>query len=712
MVYGTVSSSQGGPIAGAGVAFSIVGVSWESGTTTRADGSYRFENFLVGSGHGTLTVGVLPALCSDTSVAVTGFLYDGTQIVDIAARCRPATGSVVGTVSNSLTGKPLGGLTVTVAPDSGPAYNPVATTDSGTFAVAGVSGVAARGVVEIRGAPFNCSEMNAGYAWPDSGAVAKVAVVLPCRAEGAISGTVTNSSGQGMVGVTVSVTPTGAGALSPVVTDSVGRYAFTGVPAGPGSGTLSVTGLPADCTKPVVPYAGLGVGEQRTVDIAVDCQPPQFTLNACTTITARGNYTLASDLQTAVFNTPCIHISTTGVGLNCQGHSIIASAAAVWVDGSDSVSVSNCRLVNQDSDWTAVYLLRANHVRVENSTVMARRIDFLAVYGDDIAVTNCNFVTGPSKYDGGVYFESLTNARFTGNHLIGGGRGVSVSQSSHVTVGDNVMTFDPAAGLGAAGIWLEFGHDNVVERNQINGAWDGEIANYGRKGTDDGILLYGESADSVRDNSMQNVFDAGIETVGPVADLVISGNTISNALYGGITSYWGTSWRNVKVTGNLVIASRSMVSLSYAGAVNGQSLPKSIDFSGNSIVGNEFRFPTSPAIAFASPPVSIVADFGGLDTRFATPVAVNAAHDTIANNILPTTRTAFELYPDSAFVDASGAPVRSRAAGDRATVPLTPNLAPANGLAPPRPPEPRLPRLPKLLRDHRPPPTPRRPAPP
>jgi hypothetical protein len=91
-------------------------------------------------------------------------------------------------------------------------------------------------------------------------------------AVGTIVGTVTNSTGGGISGATVVVTPSAGTARPGVTTGASGTYTVTSVPGG--SGSITISNLPANCAAPGADgYTGLTRGDTVTVNIGVPCTP-------------------------------------------------------------------------------------------------------------------------------------------------------------------------------------------------------------------------------------------------------------------------------------------------------------------------------------------------------------------------------------------------------------------------------------------------------
>ena len=86
---------------------------------------------------------------------------------------------------------------------------------------------------------------------------------------GTVSGTLTSSLGTAVANATVTITPTGKGALPSVQTATNGSYSVSSVPGGGGS--IAVTNVPSNCTAPgATSYSGVN-GNTVTIDIPVTC---------------------------------------------------------------------------------------------------------------------------------------------------------------------------------------------------------------------------------------------------------------------------------------------------------------------------------------------------------------------------------------------------------------------------------------------------------
>ena len=135
---------------------------------------------------------------------------------------------------------------------------------------------------------------------------------------------------------------------------------------------------------------------------------------------------------------------------------------------------------------------------------------------------------------------------------------------------------------------IEFlrGHDNAVLESTIDGGYNGSGRN---NGDDDGIVLADQTNDRIDGNTIQNVFDAGIEGIDVVANTVITNNTILNAGSAGILSAWCTSWTGNSLAGNGVSRSANLMYFFYevGNPCFATSTPGA--FANNRMTGNTFR---------------------------------------------------------------------------------------------------------------------------
>ena len=187
---------------------------------------------------------------------------------DVTDLAPPATGGIQGSVTSPALG-PLAGVTVTL-PTTGAS---TVTDPFGGFTFAGVP-VGTVSVV-LGGLPALCTAQASYSVLIQAGGVTSLPLSLTCGSLplfGNVAGLVTDGSGTPLPGVTVTFTPTGGVAASPVVTGGTGTYLVTGLPVSDGTGAVTLAALPATCQDPgPLPYAGLVSGGSLQLNLVVAC---------------------------------------------------------------------------------------------------------------------------------------------------------------------------------------------------------------------------------------------------------------------------------------------------------------------------------------------------------------------------------------------------------------------------------------------------------
>lgn len=106
---------------------------------------------------------------------------------------------------------------------------------------------------------------------------------------GTVAGTITSSLGGPVAGITVTATPTNGTAPTGVATGADGKFSIAGVPVSDGKGTLSFTGIPANCTDPgSVAYTGLTSSGTVTKDVELTCHELVGTVSGTVTSSLGG----------------------------------------------------------------------------------------------------------------------------------------------------------------------------------------------------------------------------------------------------------------------------------------------------------------------------------------------------------------------------------------------------------------------------------------
>lgn len=237
------------------------------GCTATANDCFRYEEY-----------SSIAALGSSSSRRV-GFLIDPTVgdfrvRMIVAADLRNAGGPAqFGTVAGTVTSPQVGAITgATVSISGGFSGNTAA---GGAYSVTNV-GVGSR-TVSVSNLPSGCTAPASQTVTVTNGATATANFSVTCTVPtGNVGGTISSSLGGGLQGVSVVVTPTGGSASTPATTSASGGYSIS-VPVGPGTGAVTLSNLPANCTNPgATNYSGLTSGGTVTLNITVTCTaPPQ-----------------------------------------------------------------------------------------------------------------------------------------------------------------------------------------------------------------------------------------------------------------------------------------------------------------------------------------------------------------------------------------------------------------------------------------------------
>jgi hypothetical protein len=249
------------------------------------------------------------------------------------------------------------------------------------------------------------------------------------------------------------------------------------------------------------------------------------------TISSPGGYTLSGDIGTPAGTGICLTVSVNNVTVDCAGHTI--TGYVKFVDGVSNVVVQNCVMLQGTVNPNGI-----SNVTISNS--------------------------------------SMANIVFV--------------RSGHgVTLDHDHISLSPCGRPGGVVIFQDGGGNQVIG-NTIDGCYTGnDLTGQGNDapGADDGVILENEIGDMIRDNSIKNVFDAGVEGVETVTGTTISNNTVTHAISDGIGSYWCTHWENNTISGNTVSDSEAAVQITYgAGTRCGETPYPSGRFVGNTISGN------------------------------------------------------------------------------------------------------------------------------
>jgi large repetitive protein len=271
-ISGAVMNSLGGGLAGAKVVITPTGASPLAAITTSSSGAFSASTVPVTNAGGSIAVSNVPFNCVAPPPTSYQTLAAGrTLTVNIPVTCQTPADSLTGTITSS-SGAPQANVSVVATPTNGTAMAAVTTNSSGAFVVTPIA--LTGGTITLSGVPADCeTPLPVRYA-SSSGATATVNITLTCSSSGVgvVTGTVSSSLGGSLPGVAVTVTPHGRLALPAVPSNASGVYTATGVPVSDGTGSVTLSNLPSNCSAPnAAAYGVLVNGGTLTVNITVPC---------------------------------------------------------------------------------------------------------------------------------------------------------------------------------------------------------------------------------------------------------------------------------------------------------------------------------------------------------------------------------------------------------------------------------------------------------
>jgi hypothetical protein len=223
----------------AGASVTCTGTPTCSGTTTATDGTYTLSNLAAG----TYTVQVVASGYGTQSASVPVTAGLATQNFNLV----PNPGSITGTVTDSVTGVPISGASVTCTGTL--TCTPTATGSDGTYTLSNLT----EGTYQVTFAANEYGSQSPNVNVGPGGTATESPVLVPNS--GSISGTVSDSvSGNPIPGASVSCT--GTPACTGMTTGSDGSYLLSPLNEGNYSVTVSATGYKSQTTIVVVGPGG------------------------------------------------------------------------------------------------------------------------------------------------------------------------------------------------------------------------------------------------------------------------------------------------------------------------------------------------------------------------------------------------------------------------------------------------------------------------
>ncbi len=303
--------------------------------------------------------------------------------------------------------------------------------------------------------------------------------------------------------------------------------------------------------------------------------PVQSVLSECgATISSPGMYSLNSSLTTNSGTEPCITITgTDGVTLNCNENAIAGVGEyGISVLNVGSLIIENCKVATGTGDGSST-LLSLNNVKgatVTGSTFGSSQSNLGGVFISDStdvtfgsqlpsAPANPSVTTTTNPSIG----SQLSNAPPASNTVYGF---LSDSNNINLVIGGSALTSGTSSDLNSFMIGI-FGSQNTrVLNNTVNGLGspilieENGVYYINGAGSDDDILVEDETGPGslISGNVLVNTFDCGIETVGFMKNIILSGNFI-DSVGTGIGGWYYLSVNNAQFTQNV------MTNIEYAG---------------------------------------------------------------------------------------------------------------------------------------------------
>lgn len=249
---------------------------------------------------------------------------------------------------------------------------------------------------------------------------------------------------------------------------------------------------------------------------------PAREIASCQTIVKRGNYVLGSDIATSSEAT-CLTIrDTQNVTLDCANHSI-QGYDAVDVINVSNFSIQNCALKTNRAYGATGRINSSTQGTLSGNTfgtLVSPSVGFVLVGASRIIVKGNTFT------DVSLFQDT----------------------SSSNVIRDNIFTMSESAGADIPTvIGLNASASTTVLSNTITGYYAGPMM-----GVDDGISLSNENGDLIKDNTLQDFFDCGIENTGTMSNTRILNNRITNAGYCGIGGWYSSSLKGNVISANKI----------------------------------------------------------------------------------------------------------------------------------------------------------------
>jgi outer membrane receptor protein involved in Fe transport len=228
---------------------------------------------------------------------------------------------------------------------------------------------------------------------------------------GKIAGTVTDASGAGIPGATISITNTGQGTTTKVTTDEHGDYIFPTVPVGtydilfvaPGFRSEKRTGLVVDTNADIAQNMTMEVSEQ-TQQVTVSDTAGDVEVHIEKASTQMGDVVAGKMMTSVALNgrsyTDLLALQPGIVPMSTQtGDSVIMAGASVQIQPSGGLNAGNQSISGQREDANG-YLVNGGDVKelMNGGTTIIPDLDSIA----EFRVLTNNYNAEYGNYSGGI----------------------------------------------------------------------------------------------------------------------------------------------------------------------------------------------------------------------------------------------------------------------------------------------------------------------
>ena len=257
-------------------------------------------------------------------------------------------------------------------------------------------------------------------------------------------------------------------------------------------------------------------------------------VDSCGTINSPGTYTLTGNLNMSEYvnvnqtSSPCINIASSGVTLNCNGHTITDSPTAIYSASNTGINIDNCSITHSG---TGIYFSA-----VSNSNVTNTKIYHTNVYGIGLSNSKGIFVSNTTERYGdyGIYLANSAGITINGFSVFNNTYGAYLNSSlgnalSHGYAFNNTRV-DIFASPNSANV-----SDNLLQTTQC-GVTDAAWASSCTETISPTLLYYPVDSCMNFNHAGTYMLTSNLTNLGNKCFSVLQNNTVLNCNYHSLTS--------------------------------------------------------------------------------------------------------------------------------------------------------------------------------